>query len=69
MHTAIERLRTAWRQRIGRRDPARAEDDHCAGDALCATYEEQAARGVPEAIHGLALIREGRWPGSGQPRR
>ena len=33
-----------------------------------AVYEEQAARGIPEAIRGLARIEQGRWPTSGRPR-
>ena len=31
-------------------------------------YEEQAARGVPEAVRGLERIHEGRWPSSGRRR-
>ena len=27
-----------------------------------------AARGVPEAVRGLELIEQGRWPTSGRPR-
>ncbi|MFI5292853.1 MAG: hypothetical protein ACHQ02_08300 [Candidatus Limnocylindrales bacterium] len=56
-------------------DPARKavaarEDDPeaCSWLALRDVYREQAARGVPEAIVGLARIEEGRWPRSGRPR-
>jgi hypothetical protein len=41
----------------------------CSWDVLRAVYEEQAARGVPEAIRGLALIEQDRWPSSGRPRQ
>jgi hypothetical protein len=33
-----------------------------------ATYEEQAARGVPEAVRGLELIEQECWPTTGRPR-
>ena len=36
-------------------------------DALREIYEQQAARGIPEAIEGLALMDQGRWPSSGRP--
>lgn len=36
-------------------------------EALREVYEQQAARGIPEAIEGLALIEQGRWPSSGRP--
>jgi hypothetical protein len=36
-------------------------------DAMRQVYEEQAARGIPEAIEGLALIEQGLWPSSGRP--
>jgi hypothetical protein len=41
----------------------------CSWDAMRATYEEQAARGVPEAVRGLELIEQDRWPSSGRPRK
>jgi hypothetical protein len=68
MHTALTRLRTLLRR------PAAtgAEDGDlgaaCSWDMLRATYEEQAARGIPEAVRGLELIDQGRWPTSGRPR-
>jgi hypothetical protein len=40
----------------------------CSWDAMRLTYEEQAARGIPEAIEGLELIEQGRWPTSGRRR-
>ena len=40
----------------------------CSWDALREVYEEQAARGVPEAVRGLELIQQDRWPTSGRPR-
>lgn len=40
----------------------------CSWDAMRTTYEEQAARGVPEAVRGLELIEQDRWPSSGRPR-
>ena len=41
----------------------------CSWDELRATYEEQAAPGVPEAACGLELMNDGRWPSDGSPRR
>jgi hypothetical protein len=68
MHTAIGRLTTAWRRRSGRRALACVDEDRCSWEVMRATYEEQAARGVPEAVKGLELIRQDRWPTSGRPR-
>jgi hypothetical protein len=31
-------------------------------------YRQQAERGDPEAIRGLELIEQDRWPSSGRPR-
>jgi len=33
---------------------------------MAAVYRAQAARGDAEAIRGLELIEQGRWPGSGR---
>jgi len=68
MHTALTRLRALLRRSTP--PPADVRDDAaaCSWDAMRATYEEQAARGVPEAIAGLELIEQGRWPASGRPR-
>jgi hypothetical protein len=35
--------------------------------AMRDVYEEQAARGIPEAIEGLAMLEQGRWPSTGRP--
>jgi hypothetical protein len=68
MHTALSRIRaTLWRSRTPAED-GRVNGAACSWDAMRATYEEQAARGVPEAVRGLELIEEGRWPTSGRPR-
>ena len=69
MQRAIARLRSRLgrgpRQLVvGTEDGAEA----CAWEAMRATYQEQAARGVPEAVRGLELIEQDRWPASGQPR-
>lgn len=40
----------------------------CSWDRMRAVYEEQAERGVPEAVRGLELIEHDRWPSSGRPR-
>ena len=40
----------------------------CSWDRMRAVYEEQAARGVPEAIEGLEMIEQDRWPTSGRRR-
>ncbi len=59
---------------LGRHDPRSAATDHhdapaaCSWEAMREVYQEQAARGVPEAIAGLELIEQGRWPRSGRPR-
>lgn len=68
MHTALTRLRATLR-----RSPSPQRDEAtsaaaCSWEELRATYEEQAARGVPEAIRGLELIEQDRWPTSGRPR-
>jgi hypothetical protein len=62
-------------QRMLRRRPPDASTDDpsvgqaCAWDAMRATYEEQAQRGVTQAIEGLERIRQDRWPTSGRVRR
>lgn len=61
------RLRSLVRRTRGPAPP-RATDEGCAWDAMRAAFEAQARRGDPAAIRGLALIDEGRWPSSGQPR-
>jgi len=69
MHPALARLRSALRR--GPRSVDEACDDEgtvCSWDAMRAVYEEQAARGEPEAIRGLELIERERWPSSGRPR-
>jgi len=65
MHQAIARSRVKLN-----REPDR--DDLLCGDAVAyswdtmrGTYEEQWARGAPEAARGLKMIEQGRWPSSG----
>jgi len=36
-------------------------------EVMRGVYAEQAARGIPEAIEGLAMLDQGRWPDSGRP--
>lgn len=70
MHRSLARLRANLRMgratddQPGFTDPA----DACSWQAMRHVYEEQAARGVPDAVRGLALIEQGRWPSSGRPR-
>ena len=68
MHTALSRIRAALRRSDMPVEDARVSGAACSWDEMRATYEEQAARGVPEAVRGLELIEEGRWPTSGRPR-
>ncbi len=69
MHPALARLRS-----ILRRDPRSVDeacDDEgsaCSWDAMRVVYEEQAEQGVPEAVRGLELIEQDRWPSNGRPR-
>lgn len=68
MPDLLARLRIP-RRRSRRRDASPCEANAaCSWDAMRETYEEQAARGVPEAIRGLELIEQGRWPSSGRQR-
>jgi len=69
MHQAIARLRATLRREPERADPRSVDAIACSWDSMRRTYEEQAARGVPEAIRGLELIEQDRWPSSGRPRR
>jgi hypothetical protein len=62
----LRTLRTLRREPIS---PARADGEACSWEAMAAVYREQAARGEPEAIRGLALIEQDRWPSSGRPRK
>jgi hypothetical protein len=68
MHSALTRLGSILRRSNASDAAARADAAACSWDVMRATYEEQAARGVPEAVRGLELIEEGRWPTSGRPR-
>lgn len=68
MHTALTRLRTLLRRQATTGAADGAVGAACSWDALRATYEEQAARGIPEAVRGLELIDQGRWPTSGRRR-
>lgn len=68
MPDLLARLRSTLR-RPRRREPSSCETAAaCSWEAMRETYEEQAARGIPEAIRGLELIEQGRWPSSGRPR-
>lgn len=53
-----------------RAKPAHAVEltPRCSWDLLCQVYQEQADRGVPEAVRGLEYIEQGRWPTTGRPR-
>jgi hypothetical protein len=67
MGTSVTRLPQRAIRLLGRErsEPAR---EACTWDALRAVYEEQAARGVPEAIVGLERMNAGCWPSDGAPR-
>jgi hypothetical protein len=70
MHRVIARLGSA----LGRdseplEGTSEAEARACSWEAMRAVYQEQAARGEPEAIRGLERIEQGRWPTSGRPRQ
>ena len=69
MHQALTRLRVAFGRDPRRIDETCADESRaCSWDAMRSVYEEQAARGVPEARRGLELIEQGRWPSSGRLR-
>jgi hypothetical protein len=68
VHGLIARIRGALERATGRAARNDGAGEACAWDALHATYREQAARGVPEAIAGLERIEQGRWPSSGRRR-
>jgi len=66
MPDVLMRLRATFQ-----RDPGAASVETgraCSWDAMKAIYEAQAQRGVPEALRGLELIEQDRWPTSGRPR-
>jgi hypothetical protein len=68
MPDLFARLRSMLR-RSRRREASSCETAAaCSWDLMRETYEEPAARGVPEAIRGLKLIEQGRWPSSGRRR-
>lgn len=70
MHGIVARLRSLLARR-SRSRVAMAVDVSpaaCSGDAMHEVHRGQAARSVPEAIDGLRLIEQGRWPSSGRPR-
>jgi hypothetical protein len=68
MHSALTRLRVLLRRPTTSDANEEAPGAACSWDAMRLTYEEQAARGIPEAIEGLELIKQGRWPTSGRRR-
>ena len=68
MHTALSRLRASLRRTGTAERDQRTVARACSWDVMRATYEEQAARGVPEAVRGLEMIEAGRWPTTGRQR-
>jgi|GEM_PF-6838023 len=69
MNRIIARLRPLFdRGRRGTGAPCEEDADACSWDRMRAVCEEQAARGDPEAVRGLDLIEQDRWPSSGRPR-
>ena len=68
MPDVVTHLRSKVRRAPSRDEAACETGAACSWDVMRATYEEQAARGVPEAIRGLELIDQDRWPTSGRPR-
>lgn len=68
MPDVLTRLRFRLRRSPGPTEAACETGAACSWEAMRATYEEQAARGVPEARRGLELIEQDRWPTSGRPR-
>jgi hypothetical protein len=65
----MEGIRDGVRTLFGRRSRAPQAGPACSWEAMRQVYIEQAARGIPEAIRGLELIEQGRWPRSGRPHR
>lgn len=68
MPDLLAHLRSKLRRTPDRPDEACASGSACSWDALRTVYEEQAERGVPEAVAGLRLIEQDRWPTSGRSR-
>ena len=69
MHRFVARIRSAAVRRVTRRGPdPLALPPNCSWEAMRQVYEEQAARGVPEAVKGLEYIEQDRWPTTGRPR-
>ena len=61
-------LRSRLRRRTGSGGRTVEIGAACSWDRMRAVYEEQAARGVPEAVEGLEMIEQDRWPTNGQRR-
>jgi len=68
MPAAVSRLRTLLRRPAPKPVATKGSAEACSWDALRTVYREQAQKGDPEAIRGLELIEQDRWPSSGRPR-
>jgi hypothetical protein len=64
MHQAIARSRAKLNREPDRDDPLCDDAVACSSDTMRRTYEVQWERGVPEAVRGLKMIEQGRWPSS-----
>ncbi len=69
MNLSMARFRTVNTPRMAKPSVLPVDSEACSWDAMCRVYREQAARGVAEAVRGLELIEQDRWPSSGSPRR
>jgi len=68
MSVLRSRLRAALGRRRSRSRTPLADADACSWEAMRVVYQQQAARGDPDAIRGLMLIEQDRWPSDGRPR-
>jgi hypothetical protein len=68
MPDPVSRLRALLRRPVPRPAATGRSDAACSWEALRAVYREQAGRGDPEAVRGLELMEQDRWPSSGRPR-
>ena len=69
MVRTLTQLRTTAIRILGGGAAASPGYEACTWDQLRAVYEEQAARGVPEAVRGLERMDQGCWPSDGSPRK
>jgi hypothetical protein len=68
MPDAASRLRALLHRSARPKGVAEGSEASCSWEAMREVYRQQAERGDPEAIRGLELIEQDRWPSSGRPR-